>query len=610
MPVTKGQYSVGVKQSGINIPDLKSGLEVAADAGQSIADSLFAIAAKKQEANFLQSFTEDSSKAYSDFQTQFPNDPTKMREAVENYSRTKIKTIAPAFQEYAIKYLAGKNSTIITGALNNHLKVLDQRKDVLYENGREGIKSEIGSDLDVLVFDAQDGKPFSKERAISVEQKFNQKNSNDISAFFESEFKGNPLKLKRTYTDLQTDSIKYASSLLYYKMRAYGEGEQSAMAEANNFNKTGSLFTDPETRKNLTITSQGLERLVKNPENRQKVFDEALKQYANFKNTTKDKLLNGATAITNVKIASVKNNETGTLSDIRMIKDHRSEYDNTPDLINKTFPGATQTQKVDISTHLEKQIKIHDVVMDINKGKDSSIFRLSEDEQKQAISEGLKLIGVNNPAELADPTNPNAAKAVNYVSKFKDQKYFDSMLSSTAFDINSPTLADDWRNKMSLAKTLIDNGAYNFSDHAFYSSAIELGLDAAGTNNEDLKFFINNSRKNPQQFQEKIEAMKNEFTTSGAFVKDLQNMYEDANETKWIIGQGIDMLWDNTLDLVGLGNLNTTRSESTKITNVDVLTKNMPGEADQFTFLPRVPFTGLPTIDPRVKSKLQEKLLF
>ena len=110
MPVTKGQYTVGLKQGGITIPDIKSPLETVAEGAQSMAKTFFDVAVKKQEVNFINSFTNDVSNNFEKFNNDYKYDPVKMREQVENYGKVKLQNIPLAFKEYATKYLASKNA--------------------------------------------------------------------------------------------------------------------------------------------------------------------------------------------------------------------------------------------------------------------------------------------------------------------------------------------------------------------------------------------------------------------------------------------------------------------------------------------------------------------
>jgi len=146
MAVKKGTYTVGVKTGGVNIPKQETSLESIGKEFSNMADAVFNVVQKKQEANFLYSFTDDVNKNYSKFRSDFKYDPAGLRSAAETYSKTKIQNVPLAYQAYATKYLASQNATAINYATTQMIK----KNDELFDAGYAKNKDELGGAITLM----------------------------------------------------------------------------------------------------------------------------------------------------------------------------------------------------------------------------------------------------------------------------------------------------------------------------------------------------------------------------------------------------------------------------------------------------------------------------
>jgi hypothetical protein len=572
MPVTKGQYTVGLKQGGITIPDIKSPLETVAEGAQSIAKTFFDVAVKKQEVNFINSFTNDVSKNYEKFNNDYKYDPVKMREQVENYGKVKLQNIPLAFKEYATKYLASKNATAITYATNNKIKLDDENLKIGAEINKVNFNNNLNTNIDVIL--SQPGVP-ANIKANNVLLNFNDKDADIINNHYGQLFQADPLNKSTHYKDYQSTIEETSAVLLASKMRAYNDSSR-AFKESEKFVKDGKLFSNIKDLK-LKNTSADIEQYSGNMANRSKIAKKALEYYAATRSKTIDQLRTDSKTETNLKIKAAQNFEPGSVSHMGTIKNTITNYSNINELADNLFPDATSAQMTDtIIPLLNDNQKRYNLVKDVINQKTNAISNLEEKDKNQLTNDLLAYYNINDINVLSDPNNKDAATVVDLISKLNYlPSKVKSFLSTDGFNYQSENFKNDFINKSYVYKRLSEKGGIDLGeDSGLYEVAESGAWETLG--NKELSDRILNWKNNKKPINETIDKINKSLTDNEDKFDDLiKSELTDMEGPKWFGTVAGKFVLDEVLSKVGLGNIIETRGEKEQKLGVDIIRKTI-----------------------------------
>ena len=595
MPVTKGQYTVGLKQGGITIPDIKSPLETVAEGAQSIAKTFFDVAVKKQEVNFINSFTNDVSKNYEKFNNDYKYDPVKMREQVENYGKVKLQNIPLAFKEYATKYLASKNATAITYATNNKIKLDDENLKIGAEINKVNFNNNLNTNIDVIL--SQPGVP-ANIKANNVLLNFNDKDADIINNHYGQLFQADPLNKSTHYKDYQSTIEETSAVLLASKMRAYNDSSR-AFKESEKFLKDGKLFSNIKDLE-LKNTSADIEQYSGNLANRSKIAKKALEYYAATRSKTIDQLRTDSKTETNLKIKAAQNFEPGSVSHMGTIKNTITNYSNINELADNLFPDATSAQMTDtIIPLLNDNQKRYNLVKDVINQKTNAISNLEEKDKNQLTNDLLAYYNINDINVLSDPNNKDAATVVDLISKLNYlPSKVKSFLSTDGFNYQSENFKNDFINKSYVYKRLSEKGGIDLGeDSGLYEVAESGAWETLG--NKELSDRILNWKNNKKPINETIDKINKSLTDNEDKFDDLiKSELTDMEGPKWFGTVAGKFVLDEVLSKVGLGNIIETRGEKEQKLGVDIISPS------NVNILPR-PFVNY-SYNPETIAKVKE----
>lgn len=604
MPVTKGQYTVGLKQGGITIPDIKSPLETVAEGAQSIAKTFFDVAVKKQEVNFINSFTDDVSKNFEKFNNDYKYDPVKMREQVESYGKVKLQNIPLAFREYATKYLASKNATAITYATNNKIKLDDENLKIGAEINKVNFNNNLNTNLDVIL--SQPGVP-ANIKANNVLLNFNDKDADSINNHYGQLFQADPLNKSTHYKDYQSTIEETASVLLAGKMRAYNDSS-IAFKESEKFLKDGKLFSNIKDLK-LKNTSADIERYSSNMVNRSKIAKKALEYYAATRSKTIDQLRTDSKTDTNLKIKAAQNFEPGSISHMGTIRNTITNYSNINELADNLFPDATSAQITDtIIPLLNNNQKRYTLVKDVINQKTNAISNLEEKDKNQLASDLLAYYNINDINVLSDPNNKDAATVVDLISKLNYiPSKVKSFLSTDGFNYQSENFKNDFINKSYVYKRLSEKGGIDLGEDSGLYEVAESGAWET-LSNKELSDRILNWKKSKKPTSETINTINKSLIDNEDKFDDLiKSELTDMEGPKWFGNVAGKFILDEVLTTIGtnLGfsktsasSLIETRGEKEQKLDIGVISSS------NVNILPR-PFINY-SYNPEVIAKVKE----
>lgn len=575
MAIKKGTYQVGLKTStGINIPKMSSSSANIAKSVSNIADAMFKVAQKKQEANFLYSFTDDVNKNYSKFKTDFQYDPSGLRNAAETYSKTKLKNIPIAYRSYATKYLATQNASAINYANTEKLAKDDAIFDANHLSRLDGINQLVTSSSESILKNITIG---TNQKVNEIASNFNENVAPTINNVFGLAINAKP-KQSLKYTKQYNDKITDASAiLLAQRMLAHGTNTKGAFDESKGYMSTGNLFKniDPEKMNETTKDAKNLSAdLIK----RKEINTKALNLYAESRNKTLDKLRTDAGSDESFKVAAFYNNEIGSISHMATAKLRKNELNNINSIIDKDFPNATTSELKKIVKHVESTKLRLKNVEDAMNGKDN-INNLKEGDKAQLTEDILAYNNINDINVLMDPNNKVGAavldtfKKLNYIpSKLKQY------LSPESINIQSDNFQSEFIKRINIYKRISNEGDIDVGGNntGLYEIAIQNGWEALST--ENLRERVQKWRSPTKPLKEQLNNLN--IKISGK-EDDLNNFIIDEmtnlEGTRFMVGVASKFLIDEALEKIGIDIIET-RGEREKKLGVEAIgTKGLLG---------------------------------
>lgn len=569
MPVTKGRYTVGLKTSGgVNIPSDTS-TQTIAETGKAVSDVFFQLAQKKQEYNLISSFTTDVENDYSQFMNDYKNDPAAMRDQTETYSKAKINNLPLAYREYATKYLAAKNSTLITKATNNKIKIDDETFDFNYLNRKTRSDASEGIVLETIL-NSNIINPQVKVNELS--DIWNDKISDEKNNLFGQTMMAKPEK-SNTYRKDYNENLKNSQAkLLAYKMIAIDDTKK-AFGISESFMQNGNLFTNIDP-KELKKTTNDAIILSKDLIERKEIHTKALNLYAEYRNTTIDKLRVEGKSDTSLKINAFKNFEVGSPNHLGTAKNMNLE--NIDQKILELYPDASATQKTEVLIPGFDNIKTRlKNVKDFLTNKPDAITSLNDKDKERLADDILQYYNINDFKTILDPNNRDAATAIDLLSQLD---YTPSKLKqalSTDLNLKSDTLKDTFIIKKNIYDRLKGNRGVPIDlgeDNGLYEAAETYGWSSL--TNTELANKIIEFKNKPIDFKKQYSDVSNLIQENyEKFDSLLTDTLTDIEGSKWapiVFGKFIA---DEALTAIGLDVIET-RGEREQKLSADVIAES------------------------------------
>lgn len=501
MAVTKGRYTVGIKQTGgLKQATVSSSVSTVAKEFANMADQVFNVVQKKQEANFIYSFTEDVNKNYQEFTQQHRFDPASMRDATETYAKTKIQNVPLAYQAYATKYLAGKNATAINYATTQMVKRNDELFDAGYNKSKDELGGAISFNAETINANNQIG---ALQKVIDIAADFNDKGATSMNNIFAGAINANPLKAG-TYQKDYTQSLQDNQAiLLAQSMMAHGTDTKGAFNESKKFMSDGNFFRSLDKTK-LSQSTKDMMMTSKNLINRKEINKKALNIYADYRNKSLDKLRTQAGGDGTFQIAAIKNKEVGTITHLGTARGMKNDLNNIQNYIDQNHPDISTTQQKTLITELTNTKKRLKFVEDAIAGKDN-VYKASESDKAQGAEDILQYFNINDMNVITDPNNQLGARALDLFQKLNYvPQSIKQYLAPESMNIESDGFQEQFMTKLNVYKRLSNQGEIDVGGNntGLYEIAIQNGWEAL--TEQDLRQRIKSWQSPSKPLKEKL----------------------------------------------------------------------------------------------------------
>ena len=562
MAVKKGTYTVGVKTGGVNIPKQETSLESIGKEFSNMADAVFNVVQKKQEANFLYSFTDDVNKNYSKFRSDFKYDPAGLRSAAETYSKTKIQNVPLAYQAYATKYLASQNATAINYATTQMIKKNDELFDAGYAKNKDELGGAITFNAEVINANNQTG---TNQKVNNIAADFNDKGATLMNNLFGGAINTNPLKASTYQSDYTQSLQNNAAILLAQSMMAHGTQTKGAFNESEKFMKDGNLFRNLD-QKTLNQSTKDMILTSKNLINRKEINKKALNIYAEYRNKSLDKLRTDAGGDNTFKIAALKNKEAGSITHLGTARLRKNDLNNIENIISTDFNDVSATQTKTLITELNNtKIRLEKVENAIN-GKDS-VVNYTETDKSQLAEDILQYYNINDINVLIDPTNKDSGNALDL---FKKLNYIPSVmkqyLAPESMSIESDNFQSQFLNRLNVYKRLGNEGDIDVGGNntGLYEIAIQNGW--AALSQQDLRDRVKAWRNPTTPLKERYTNLN---TSISGKEKELENLIKDkmtdSEGSRFFLNVAGKFLVDEALESIGFDIIETRGEREIKL---------------------------------------------
>lgn len=562
MAIKKGTYTVGVKTGGVNIPKQETSLESIGKEFSNMADAVFNVVQKKQEANFLYSFTDDVNKNYSKFRTDFQYDPAGLRSAAETYAKTKIENVPLAYKAYATKYLAGQNASAINYATTQKIAKDDAIFDANYSMKKDNIGSMVTVGTEPILNNIELG---TNQKVNDIAANFNSNIAPNINSVFATAINAKPKNALKYQTDYTTKLKDSVSILLANQMIAYGTQTKGAFDVSKNFMSSGNLFRNIKPE-DLNQTTKDAISLSKDLINRKEINTKALNLYAEYRNKSLDKLRTDAGGDLTFKFAAAKNKEVGSITHLGTAKLRKNEFSNINEIINKDFSGlsSTQTQST-VKLLNDTKIRLERVENAIN-GKDT-VNKYTEDEKSELADDILQYYNINDVNVLLDPNNKAGGpildlfKKLNYIPTVMKQ-----YLAPESMNIESDDFQKQFINRLNVYKRIGNEGDIDVGGNntGLYEIAIQNGWESLSTQNlrERVKAWRNPTKPLKEKYTELNTKLNGKESDLDNFIRDEMTNLEGSRFFLNVAGK---FLVDEALESIGIDIIETRGERETKL---------------------------------------------
>ena len=562
MAVKKGTYTVGVKTAGVNIPKFESSTANVAKEFANMADSVFAVVQKKQEANFLYSFTDDVNKNYSKFRTDFQYDPAGLRDAAETYAKTKIENIPLAYRPYATKYLASQNASAINYATTQKIQKDEALFEANYKTKKDGIGSIVTLDTENILSNTTIG---TNQKVSDIASNFNLNTAPNINTIFETAINAQPKKAGTYQSDYTSELVDSSAILLAQMMVAHGTDTKGAFNESKKFMGNGNLFSNIKPEE-LSQTTKDAMMLSKDLISRKEINKKALNLYAEYRNKSLDKLRTDAGGDNTFKIAALKNKEAGSITHLGTAKLRKNDLNNIENIISTDFNDVSATQTKTLITELNNtKIRLEKVENAIN-GKDS-VANYTETDKSQLAEDILQYYNINDINVLIDTNNKASGAALDL---FKKLNYIPSImkqyLAPESMSIESDNFQSQFLNRLNVYKRLGNEGDIDVGGNntGLYEIAIQNGWEALSQ--QDLRDRVKAWRNPTTPLKERYTNLN---TSIIGKEQELENLIKDkmtdSEGSRFFLNVAGKFLVDEALESVGIDIIETRGEREMKL---------------------------------------------
>ena len=562
MAVKKGSYTVGIKTGGVNIPKQESTLAYAGKEISNMADAIFEVAQKKQEANFLYSFTDDVNKNYTKFKSDYQYDPAGLRSAAETYAKTKIQNIPLAYRAYATKYLAGQNAAAINYATSEKLAKDDALFNANYSMQKDNVGSLVTQRTDSILNNVELN---TNTKVDNMAAYFNSDVAPDINNIFATAIASKPKKAETYQSDYTTKLKDSTAILLAQQMIAHGTNTKGAFDTSESFMKTGNLFSKIKPEE-LTQSTKDAISISKDLIERKAINTKALNLYAEYRNKTLDKLRTDAGGDGKLKFAAAKAFEAGSITHLGTARYRKNDFSNINNIIDSEFPELSSSELPNAIKLLNNtKTRLEAVEAAVN-GKDI-ITKYSETEKSQLAEDILQYYQINDIDTLLDPNNKTAGPILDL---FKKLNYIPSVmkqyLAPESMNIESDQFRSQFINRLNVYKRIGNEGDIDVGGNntGLYEIAIQNGWEALTT--EDLRNRVKSWRSPTKPLKEKQIELN---TSLNGKESDLDNFIRDEmtnlEGSRFFLNVAGKFLVDEALETVGIDIIETRGEKEAKL---------------------------------------------